>query len=113
MRGKYLREYITAYVENFTSPTGRRVAVVQRYPDRRYISIISEFPGIESRRVQNETELDDSLNDIEDEHYRLTTDSKQRRRDRLDKWVEHPIVKLIGIVAAIVAATASVRGCMN
>ena len=43
-----------------------------------------------------------------EEHYQLTTTRKQRFHDRLNRWADNPIVKLIGIVAALVAATASV-----
>ena len=53
------------------------------------------------------------LEEIAERHYRLTSSRHQRIRDRLNKWVDYPIVKLIGIVAAVVAAAASVRGCMN
>ena len=43
-----------------------------------------------------------------EEHYQLTTTRKQRFHDRLNRWADNPIVKLIGIVVALVAATASV-----
>ena len=43
-----------------------------------------------------------------EEHYRLTTTRQQRTHDWLTRWTDYPIVKLIGIVAAIVAAAASV-----
>ena len=53
-------------------------------------------------------ELQDILEAITDEHYRLTTTAVQRFHDRFNKWVDYPIVKLLGIAAAIVAAVASV-----
>ena len=38
----------------------------------------------------------------------MTTSRHERFREWLNTWVDHPVVKLIGIFAAIVAAAASV-----
>ena len=61
----------------------------------------------------SESDLPDVMAAWAEEHYQLTTTRKQRFRDRLNKWADNPTVKLIGIVAAIVAATASVLALMK
>ena len=99
-------------LETLIAPNGERVAwVVRGSPDEATINSMIE--GIEDRHVRNGAEKREALADIAEEHYQLTTPRHQRFRGRLNKWVDYPIVKLIGIVAAIVAATASVRGCMS
>ena len=99
------------------SPTGELVAVVtyrnQYDEDKPFAVVESLVEGIENRTAANRNELQKTVDTITNEHYQLTTPRRQRFRDRLNKWVDYPIVKLIGIVAAIVAATASVRGCMS
>ena len=65
------------------------------------------FTSKESQKII-ESELPGVMDAWAEEHYRLTTTRKQRFHDWLNRWVGYPIVKLIGIVAAIVAAAASV-----
>ena len=113
MRGRYLRNYYSAYLVHFTAPDGTLVAEVQRYSNKEEIFIVSRFPGIESRHAGNDTELRKALKDIEEEHYKLTTLPRQRRRDQLDRWVDHPIMRFLGIFAAMVAAVASIWALNN
>ena len=94
-------------IEDLIAPAGERVAWVDRYGDV-YATIRSEVDGIETREVSDDVELREALCDMTEEHYQLTTTCHQRFRDCLNKWMDYPVVKLVGIVAAIVAATASV-----
>ena len=94
-------------IDTLIAPNGERVAWVRREA-RSSGTIMSMIAGIESRHVTNGAEQRKAMGDIAEEHYRLTASRHQRFRDGLNRWVDYPIVKLIGIVAAIVAATASV-----
>ena len=95
--------------EFLIAPKGERVAWVD---DRNWhngqITVRSLIVGIESREVMNGAQLRSALDDISEEHYQLTTTRQQRFHDRLNKWADYPILKLVGIAAAIVAAAASV-----
>lgn len=95
------------------SPKGERVAWVDFSTRDALSTVRSLIVGIDSRSARNGAELRRALDEIAEEHYQLTTTRHQRFRDRLNKWVDYPIVKLIGILAAIVAATASVRSCVT
>lgn len=89
-------------------PAGQTIAVVKKTRD-------SEF-RIDSLIYQDYSDVvrgDELvwrkvLEEIADKHYRSTNTRWQRCRDELDTWVDYPIVKLLGILAAIVAAVASV-----
>ena len=99
-------------LETLIAPNGERIAWVRRETGGA-ATIQSMISEIEPRHVSNGAEKREALADMSEEHYRLTTPRHQRFRDQLNKWVDYPVVKLIGIVAAIVAAAASVRGCIN
>ena len=98
--------------EGLYAPSGEHVAQVthrsRRDRDEPYAVVKSRLEGSERRVAADRDELQDILEAITDEHYRLTTTAGQRFHDRLNKWVDYPIVKLLGIAAAIVAAVASV-----
>ena len=94
-------------MDTLIGPTGERIAWVVRGPGGK-ADIRLYVAGIEERHVRNGAEKRKALATIAEEHYRLTTSRHERFRERLNKWVDHPVVKLIGIVAAIVAAAASV-----
>ena len=98
---------------DLVAPGGKSIARVNRNTIDVIAIIESYVPAIAAPNVNDEAELEDALDAIAEEHYRLTSSRHQQIRDRLNKWVDYPIVKLIVIVAAIVAATASVRGCMT
>ena len=94
-------------LETLIAPNGERVAwVVRGSADAAIINSMIE--EIEGRDVRTGAEKREALAEMAEEHYRLTTSRHQRFRDQQNKWVDYPIVKLLGIIAAIVAAVASV-----
>ena len=94
-------------IDTLIGPTGERIAwVVREGGGEAYIRLY--VAGIEERHVSNGAEKRQALAAIAEEHYRLTTSRQERFRVWLNKWVDHPVMKLVGIVAAIVAAVASV-----
>ena len=94
------------------APSGELVAPVtyRNYYDKAkpYAVVKSPMEGIEHRTAADRDELQKIVATVADEHYMLTTTAWQRFHDRFNQLVDFPIVKLVGIVAAIVAAAASV-----
>ena len=103
--------------EGLYAPSGEYVAQVT-YRNRHdlekpYAIVKSRMVGSEHRAAVDRDELQKILDTITDEHYRLTTTAGQRFHDQLNKWVDYPIVKFLGIAAAIVAAVASVLALLR
>jgi len=94
-------------LDHLIAPKGELVALADTTTGS-YATVRSKVEGIETRNVNNGTELRKVLGDMAEEHYQLTTTPHQRFRDRLNKCVDYPLVKLLGILAAMVAAVASV-----
>lgn len=99
------------------APSGEFLATVtytNQYDKEKPFAVVNSFvEGIENKTAANHGEFQMIVDTFTDEHYKLTTTRQQRFHDMLNNCVDFPVVKLIGIVAAIVAAAASVRGCMN
>ena len=91
---------------NLVCPAGGNLAWMEKLTTGSYY-VECRFTSKEPQKII-ESELPDVMGAWAEEHYRLTTTRQHRIHDWLNRWAEYPIVKLIGIVAAIVAAVASV-----
>ena len=91
-------------LETLIAPNGERIAWV-RHETGGAATTMSMIAAIEPRHVSNGAEEREASADMAEEHYRLTTPRHRRFPDPLNKWVDYPVVKLIGTVAA----AASVR----
>ena len=112
MRKGYQRELRwDDHVESLIDPSGDTVAWAdysKRNRERGVLALVrSVTEGLESREVKDRTELRRVMDDFAERHYLLTTTRWQRFHDHLNKWVDYPLVKLLVVVAAVVAAVAS------
>ena len=87
-------------------PAGGNLAWMEKLTTGSYY-VECRFTSKEPQKII-ESELPKVMGAWAEEHYRLTTTRQQRFHDWLNRWADYPVVKLIGIVAAIVAAAASV-----
>ena len=91
---------------NLVCPAGGNLAWMEKLINGSYY-VECRFTSKEPQKII-ESDLPNVMDAWAEEHYRLTTTRHQRFHDWLNRWADYPIVKLIGIVAAIVAAAASV-----
>ena len=114
---KLVQKEFNSIYEGLYAPSGAYIAQVtyRNRPDtvNPYAVVESRIEGIEHRAAQDHDELQKILDTITGQHYKLTTTAWQRFHYRLNQWVDFPIVKLLGVVAAIVAAAASVLALMK
>ena len=88
---KYHRNGINS---TLVCPAGGIVARVERHRgDKSFVAC--EFAEVRGQTVRN-AELMKVLSGHAELHYRQTTTRKQRLHNRLNQWVDYPIVKLIG-----------------
>ena len=114
MRKGYRREIRGAHgTQHLVEPTGESIAIVNKHGVQVHAIIQSLVDDIVSRDVNNNNELRRALDAIAEEHYQLMTPRHQKIRDRLNNCVDYPLVKLLGILAAIMAAAASVVALVN
>ena len=109
---KLVQKEFNSIYEGLYAPSGAYIAQVT-YRNRHdkinpYAVVESRIKEIKHEAATDHDELQRILDTITDQHYKLTTTAWQRFRDQQNKWVDYPIVKLLGIIAAIVAAVASV-----
>ena len=111
MRNGYRRDSKSPYVVHLTAPDGALLAEARRNPDKDFIQIISKLPKIIGHRnVDNEDELEKALSAMAEEHYQAKTKCHGKFRDSLNECVDYPVVKLVVVVAAVMAAVFS---CMT
>ena len=104
MRDGYRRERRgPSNTEDLVAPDGKSIARTNCNSMQIYAIVHSYQEEIEPRDVNSSAELDDALDAMAEEHYQLRAKWHVQFRDWLNKCVDHPGVKLLGIVAAIVA----------
>ena len=114
MRKDYRRYSKSRHVVHLTAPDGALLAEVLRNPDKDFIQITSKLPEIiRHRNVDNEDELEKALCAMAEEHYQAKTTRHQKFRERLNKCVDYPVVKLVVVVAAVMAAVFSCMALMK
>ena len=106
MRKGYAIKFQNRIKATLVCPADGTLARLGKISNGRYY-VECDFASKPAQKI-SESDLPDVMAAWAEEHYQLTTTRKQRFHDRLNRWADNPIVKLIGIVAALVAAAASV-----